>query len=140
MEPVIIVLALAMIILETSNNIYRLFFESRHYDFYQSYLAARSLISGANLYESGQGAYIYPSILRLHSDPLGQLPDKFAHLIWLGLNVSLIPQYSFSDFGYWLQDFSLVSTGGKRRALARWRCCYLWIRSMGNLFRIKMIY
>ena len=87
----LIVLASVMIILETSNNIYRLFFESRHYDFYQSYLAARSLISGTNLYQSGQGAYIYPPFFAFILTPLGQLSEKFAHLIWLGLNVAFIP-------------------------------------------------
>ena len=85
-----IVLAVSLILVEIIHNIYRLFFTNRLNDFYNSYVAARALILGTPLYESGTGLYIYPPFYAFILTPLAHLSEKFAHLIWLGVNVSLI--------------------------------------------------
>ncbi len=102
-----IVLAASLILLEIIHNIYRLFFTNRLNDFYNSYVAARALILGTPLYESGTGLYIYPPFYAVILTPLAHLSEKFAHLIWLGVNVSLIVTVLFLGFRVLASGFQL---------------------------------
>ncbi len=68
------------------------------------------MISGTNLYKSGQGAYIYPPFFAFILTPLAQLPHKLAHLLWLGVNVSFIPLILILGFRILACGFQLSFT------------------------------
>ncbi len=59
-------------------------------DFGVLYQASRAVASGAQLYQS-VSAYIYPPLLACVLTPLSQLNLLPASLIWLGINIALIP-------------------------------------------------
>ena len=102
-----IVLAVSLILVEIIHNVYRLFFTTVRYDFYNSYLAARALILGTPLYESGNGLYIYPPFYAFILTLPAHLSENSAHLIWLGVNVSLIVIILFLGFRVLASGFQL---------------------------------
>lgn len=62
-----------------------------HYmDFYHFYQAARAIMLGGYLYESGVGGYIYPPFFAFVLEPIGHLSYVTACLVWIVVNFSLI--------------------------------------------------
>ncbi len=83
-------LAIAVILYSIYGDIHRVFHSSHHYDFYDFYEGARALLSGTYLYRSGFGGYIYPPFFAFTLTPLAHYSEKFAHLVWLGVDISLL--------------------------------------------------
>ena len=107
----LVFLATVLILCSVYSDVFRLFFPTRHnphsYDFYQSYLAARALIMGTDLYSSGSGMYIYPPFYAFFFTSLAWSSEKVAHLTWLGLNVSLLLLILFLGFRVLASGFQL---------------------------------
>ena len=104
-------LATVLILCSVYSDVFRLSFPTRHnphsYDFYQSYLAARALMTGTDLYASGSGMYIYPPFYAFFFTSLAWSSEKIAHLTWLGVNVSLLILILFLGFRILASGFQL---------------------------------
>ncbi len=126
-----------LILCSVYKDVFRLFFHTHHnphsYDFYQSYLAARALITGTELYGSGSGMYIYPPFYAFFLTSLAWTSEKVAHLAWLGLNVSLLILILFLGFRILASGFQLRLN--RRQAAG---ACSLAVLLTGNQISIEL--
>ncbi|MBS0351745.1 MAG: DUF2029 domain-containing protein [Proteobacteria bacterium] len=87
----LIAAAIFVILASVFGDLFRFFHSPQHhYDFYNSYQAARALYFGNDPYQSGSGWYIYPPFYAFLLLPLAPYSETFAHLFWLGVNLLLI--------------------------------------------------
>ena len=130
----LITVALSATLYKFYANIYRGFFENRIYDFYGSWLAAQALLRGTDLYKSGDGGYIYPPFYAFLITPLAHLPEKFAHIIWLSISLSLIPIVLILGFR--------VAASGFQLNVSRWQAagaCALAVLLSQDQIRLEFI-
>jgi hypothetical protein len=103
-------LAAFIILASVYSDLYQLFRTETHYDVYHFYCAARALILGTNLYESGRGGYIYPPFFAFIFTPLGHFSINVAQVLWLDVNLLLIILILFLGLRVLASGFQLTFT------------------------------
>ena len=104
----LVIAGILFILLAVSIDLHRLFILHDRHDFEIFYDAARTLIQGGNLYQIDHGAYIYPPFFAFILTPLGHLSPKFAHVIWMCVNIGLTVLILILGFRILASGFKLI--------------------------------